>query len=80
MGLIDSVSAALEPDTDSGERTADGSEQSAGAYWCDDCGVRVRDVDVADEGLSTDGDGTPECPDCGEAMRFERSHADACAC
>ncbi|MDH5021035.1 hypothetical protein [Halobacterium rubrum] len=79
MGLIDAVSSAFEPDTESAEQPESG-EQSAGAYWCDDCGVRVRDVDVEDEGLSMDADDTPECPDCGEAMRFERSHADGCAC
>ena len=76
MGIIDAVSSAFAPDTD----TAEASEQSDGAYWCDDCGVRVRDVDVADEGLDLNDDGTPECPDCGDAMRFEKSHADGCAC
>ena len=68
MGIIDSVSSAFASDTDSTETTA----QSEGAYWCDDCGVRVRDVDVADEGLDLADDGTPECPDCGQQMRFER--------
>jgi len=42
-----------------------------GAYWCDDCGVRIRDVDL---------DGEPVCPDCGEEMRFERSAGRDCAC
>jgi len=76
MGLIDAVSSAFAPDTDGVEETT----QSDGAYWCDDCGVRVRDVDVEDEGLDLGDDGTPECPECGESMRFERSHADDCAC
>ncbi|MFB6068634.1 MAG: hypothetical protein ABEJ90_01745 [Halobacterium sp.] len=76
MGLISTVSSALSPDADD----ATDSESSNGAYWCDDCDVRVRDVDVADEGLDSDGDGTPLCPDCGDAMRFERNHADGCAC
>jgi hypothetical protein len=76
MGLIDSVSSAFAPDTES----ADAGEQSDGAYWCDDCNVRVRDVDVASEGLDVSEGGTPECPECGESMRFEKSHADGCAC
>jgi len=75
MGIIDVVSS-LGPDTGDGAAT----EQSDGAYWCDDCDVRVRDVDVDDEGLTLADDGTPTCPDCGDAMRFERSHADDCAC
>jgi C4-type Zn-finger protein len=76
MGLIDAVSSAFAPDTDSTEPPG----QSDGAYWCDDCGVRVHDVDVEDEGLDRADDGTPECPECGNAMRFEKSHADGCAC
>jgi len=76
MGIIDTVSSVFAPDADGTEATT----QSDGAYWCDDCGVRVRDVDVADEGLDLADDGTPECPDCGAAMRFERSHAADCAC
>ena len=79
MGLIDTVSAVLSAST---SRAPDdgGDDGSAGAFWCDDCGVRVRDVAVDDEGLDRDGDGDPLCPDCGDAMRFERSHADGCAC
>jgi len=38
---------------------------------------RVKSVES--EGLDHD-DGTPRCPDCGSAMRFERPHADGCAC
>jgi len=74
MGLIDTVSSAL-----SGEETDEGTE-STGAYWCDDCAVRIRDVAVDEEGLERDDEDTPLCPDCGEAMRFERNHADGCAC
>ena len=66
MGLLDTVKAAFgSPGND---RPDDGSK---GAYWCDDCGVRIRDVDI---------DGEPTCPDCGEAMRFERSTGRDCAC
>ncbi|MFB6134372.1 MAG: hypothetical protein ABEJ55_05235 [Halanaeroarchaeum sp.] len=50
------------------------SQRSEGSYWCDDCGVRIRDVDH-------DGSGTPRCPDCGDDMRFERRpDAGSCAC
>lgn len=71
------VSGMLSAEGDAGRDTG---EESAGAYWCDECGVRVRDVAVDDEGLDRDGEGTPLCPACGDAMRFERSHADGCAC
>lgn len=74
MGILDTVSSVFEA---SGSDTSD---ESTGAYWCDDCGVRVRDVDVDDEGLALADDGTPECPDCGDSMRFERQAADGCAC
>ncbi|WP_336036812.1 hypothetical protein [Halobacterium yunchengense] len=78
MGILGTVSSALSASADS---TADAAgSDSKGAYWCDDCGVRVRDVAVDDEGLDRGGDGTPLCPDCGDAMRFERNHADGCAC
>lgn len=76
MGIIDSVSSAFAPDTDGTEA----SERSDGAYWCDDCNVRVRDVDVPEEGLDVTDGGTPACPDCGEPMRFERSYGESCAC
>jgi predicted RNA-binding Zn-ribbon protein involved in translation (DUF1610 family) len=74
MGIFDTVSSVFAA---SGSDTSD---DATGAYWCDDCGVRVRDVNVEDERLELADDGTPECPDCGDAMRFERSHADGCAC
>jgi len=67
MGLIESVKAALASPTPK-DRPADGSE---GAYWCDDCAVRIRDVDL---------EGKPVCPDCGAEMRFERSTGRDCAC
>ena len=66
MGLLDSITEAFSsPATD---RPDDGSK---GAYWCDDCGVRIRDVDL---------DGEPVCPDCGDEMRFERATGRDCAC
>lgn len=72
MGLLDTVSdivADVGPDRD-----APDEPQSEGSYWCDDCGVRIRDVDH-------DGEGAPTCPDCGAAMRFERRTDSAgCAC
>ena len=67
MGLIESVKAVLAAPTPK-HRPDDGSE---GAYWCDDCGVRIRDVDL---------EGEPVCPDCGAEMRFERSTGRNCAC
>lgn len=74
MGLIDSVRNALASPSPK-ERPDDGSE---GAYWCDDCDVRIRDVelDVAPGERS----GGVACPDCGETMRFERSSGRSCAC
>ena len=74
MGLLGTVSSALS----GGD--ADGGTDAGGAYWCDDCAVRVREAAVDDEGLARAGDETPLCPDCGDAMRFERNLADGCAC
>lgn len=68
MSILDTVKAALTSDGTSTGRATDGSK---GAYWCDDCDVRVRDVDL---------DGEPVCPDCGDEMRFERSKGRSCAC
>jgi hypothetical protein len=79
MGLIDSVTEMLAASTSKAPETA-GDDGSAGAFWCDDCGVRVRDVNVDEEGLERDGEGTPLCPDCGDAMRFERAAGSSCAC
>jgi len=71
MGLIDSVKEALASPSPKG-RPDDGSK---GAYWCDDCGVRIRDVET-DAGPDED----VTCPDCDEEMRFERSTGRDCAC
>lgn len=38
---------------------------------CQDCDVRIRDVDL---------EGDETCPDCGEEMRFERASGRSCAC
>lgn len=72
MGLLDAVSTVI---TEAGpDRTDADSVQSKGSYWCDDCGVRIRDVEV-------EGDGVPSCPECGASMTFERRHASGgCAC
>ncbi|MFC7231463.1 hypothetical protein ACFQMM_08700 [Saliphagus sp. GCM10025308] len=67
MGVIDSVKAVLAS-SGPNDRPTDGSQ---GAYWCDDCDVRIRDVDIQ---------GDPVCPNCGEEMRFERSYGRSCAC
>lgn len=67
MGIIETVREAFASPSPK-ERPDDGSE---GAYWCDDCGVRIRDVEL---------DGEPVCPDCGGEMRFERSAGRDCAC
>lgn len=69
MGLLDSVRDAVEstgpPDQDEG---------SKGAFWCMDCSERLLDVEV-------EGDGTPNCPSCGEEMEWERSpDGPGCAC
>lgn len=72
MGIIDTVSeivSDMEP-----ERDVDDTTESKGAYWCDDCSVRIRDVEV-------NGDGPPDCPECGGTMRFERiPDSGSCAC
>lgn len=78
MSLTDTIRAMLSPD--SGRSPTGGEGDSTGAYWCDDCGVRVRDVDVDADGLDRDADGTPLCPDCGAPMTFERSSVSGCAC
>ncbi len=78
MGIVNKVSAALSGSAETG--VDDEVDASRGAYWCDDCSVRLRDVTVEDEGLSRDEEGTPLCPDCGDPMRFERTYEDGCAC
>ena len=76
MGLLGTLKQTFEASTESpnrGEIDESNEEVSAGAYWCDDCGVRLRDTEV-----ETD---SPNCPDCGGAMRFERSMSSTgCAC
>lgn len=71
MGLLESVRSAIDtigPATDDRSRLA-------GAYWCDDCSVRLP---VTEDELD---DRTPTCPDCGDLMRFERSpESGNCAC
>lgn len=69
MGVIDTISGFLDgPETGTTER-------SKGAYWCDDCNERIRDVDAEPD------EEPPGCPSCGEGMRFERSpDSGGCAC
>ena len=77
MGILDAIGDVLKGSTSRApSERGDGSE---GSYWCDDCGVRVRDVDVESEGLSVE-EGTPCCPDCGSEMYFERASGTGCAC
>ncbi|MXV63379.1 hypothetical protein GS429_15165 [Natronorubrum sp. JWXQ-INN-674] len=76
MGLIESIRSAvgaIEPETESETKT-DRRSNLAGAYWCDDCSVRVPVTeDEVDESRS--------CPDCGESVQFERSpDSGHCAC
>ncbi|WP_284010210.1 hypothetical protein [Haloarcula pelagica] len=74
MGLLTTVRDVLQASTESANRGDVTDERSEGAYWCDDCDVRIRDIDV-------EGDDPPDCPDCGAAMRFERSPGSTgCAC
>ena len=72
MGLIDTVSEVVRnagPDQNTAQQS-----RSEGSYWCDDCAVRIRDVDV-------DGEGAPQCPECGGEMYFERrTDSGSCAC
>jgi len=79
MGLFETVTEAFSASTKRTPGTA-GDDGSAGSYWCDNCGVRVRDVEVDNEGLDRDSDGVPCCPDCGDSMRFERASGTGCAC
>lgn len=72
MGLLDTVSEVVRnagPDQNTTQEP-----RSEGAYWCDECTVRIRDVDV-------DGEEPPQCPECGGEMRFERrTDSGGCAC
>jgi len=72
MSVITTVKEYLR--TTDAATVGDEGEESAGAHWCHDCGERIRDVEVG-------GDSTPDCPDCGDSMEFERSPDSAgCAC
>jgi uncharacterized paraquat-inducible protein A len=74
MGVFGTVKEILAASTQNPNRGTTEEPRSKGAYWCDDCSVRIRDVDV-------EGDADPTCPDCGDEMRFERSAASTgCAC
>lgn len=67
MSVIDTMKGLLSGPEPSGEN------RSKGAYWCDDCGERILDLDTDEK--------PPHCPMCGEEMRFERSPDSAgCAC
>lgn len=69
MSILSTVREVFEASNQA--TTTDGSK---GAYWCHDCDERIRDVDV-------EGEDAPDCPECGEAMEFERSTGTAsCAC
>ncbi len=79
MGIFDTVVGVFRAPTQRTPGNA-GDDGSEGSYWCDDCGVRVRDVAIDEEGFDRDGEGTPVCSDCGESMRFERASGTGCAC
>ncbi len=73
MGLFSTVKETLAASTQSTDRGT-GTQESTGAYWCHDCAERVPDFEV-------DGEATPDCPECGDAMTFERSPGSTgCAC
>ena len=94
MSIIDAISDALtrspQGETDGSDAGADAEADAgvdhgadadpAGSYWCDDCTVRVLDIEVDAEGLARDPEGVPLCPDCDEPMRFERTGGPGCAC
>ena len=74
MGLLGTLRETLEASTQSANRGDVTENDSEGAYWCHDCAERVLDVNV-------EGEGTPSCPACGEAMEFERAvGSTGCAC
>lgn len=79
MSILGTIKETLAASTQSPDRNVDADgETSQGAYWCDDCGVRIRDVDLD---VDPADDGTPTCPECGDEMRFERSAGSTgCAC
>lgn len=72
MGIVSTLVETFAASTQSANRGDGGEVISAGAYWCQDCSERVRDVDV---------EGPPSCSECGEEMTFERSSTSTgCAC
>ena len=79
MGFMETIAETLKASTQRAPETA-GDDGSTGAYWCDGCQERVRDVAVDDRGLDVDDEGAPRCPSCGELMRFERTTGSGCAC
>lgn len=73
MSVLGTVREILEASTSSPNRGG-GTQESKGAYWCHDCAERVLDLDV-------EADATPDCPECGDPMEFERSvGSTGCAC
>ena len=74
MSILSTVRDVLEASSSSANRGDATQEMSKGAYWCDDCSERIRDLDV-------EGDEPPSCPSCGDEMRFERAQGSTgCAC
>lgn len=74
MSVLATVKELLRASTQSANRGRATESESKGAYWCNDCTERIRDVDV-------DGEEPPSCPSCGDEMTFERSAATTgCAC
>lgn len=70
MSIVTRLKGLLEG-VEGSDRSTTG--ESAGAFWCDDCGVRLAAVEAEEE--------EPSCPECGGEMRFERSpNAAGCAC
>ncbi|WP_435078501.1 hypothetical protein [Halococcus sp. AFM35] len=74
MEFVSNLRETLKASTESANRGGGTGDNSKGAYWCHDCAERIRDVDV-------EGENSPDCPDCGAAMEFERSPSSTgCAC
>ncbi|PSP54692.1 hypothetical protein BRC82_09150 [Halobacteriales archaeon QS_1_67_19] len=74
MGVLNTVTEYLRAATESPNRGDPAAAESDGAYWCHDCDERIRDVDA-------EGNGAPDCPECGDEMAFERSPGSTgCAC
>lgn len=74
MSILSTVKEIMQASTQSANRGDVTGETSKGAYWCDDCNERLRDIDVK-------GADPPHCPSCGDEMRFERAQGSTgCAC